>query len=281
MSWSLLSTEFGSCPLSRWCYLTISSSVVPLLLPSVFPSITVFSSESTLHIRWATYWSFSFSIRPSNEYSGLIFFRFYWFDLLAVNGTPKSLLQHRNLKASILRCSAFFMDQHPFMTTRKIINLTVRTFVSKVMSLLFNMMSRFVITFLPRSKCLLIAWLQSPSVMILETKKRKSASAFTFSPSICHEVMGPDAMILVFFLSDHTTVFSICLVYRQGHLIGLNQLSLLYHLSFASMVNIETMRWRWPPTGMWSEFLKPCLKERCPGKPHNWKCFVVLNLHNM
>ena len=151
-----------------------------------------------------------------------------------------------------------------------------RCFLSNI-----NMMSRCVITFLPRSKCLLIAWLQSPSVMILETKKRKSASAFTFSPSICHEVMGPDAMILVFFLSDHTTVFSICLVYRQGHLIGLNQLSLLYHLSFASMVNIETMRWRWPPTGMWSEFLKPCLKERCPGKPHNWKCFVVLNLHNM
>ena len=150
MSWSLLSTEFGSCPLSRWCYLTISSSVVPLLLPSVFPSITVFSSESTLHIRWATYWSFSFSIRPSNEYSGLIFFRFYWFDLLAVNGTPKSLLQHHNSKASILWCSAFYMVQlsHPYITTGKTIALTRQTLVSKVTCLLFNMLSRFVITFL-------------------------------------------------------------------------------------------------------------------------------------
>ena len=209
------------CPLSlvhvHWvgdAILTISSPVVPLLLPSVFPSITVFSNESTLHIRWPTYWSFSFSIMPSNEYSVLIFFRFYWYDLLAVSGSPKSLLQHHNLKASIPWCSAFFMDQHPFMTTRKTINLTVRTFVSKVMSLLFNMMSGFVITFLPRSKCLLIAWLQSPSVMILETKKRKSASTSTFPASICHKVMGPDAMILVFFLSGHTTVFSICLVYR-------------------------------------------------------------------
>ena len=215
LSWSFLSIEFGSCPLSWWCYLTISSSVVPFLLPSVFPSIMVFSNESTLHIRWPTNWSFSFSIRPSSEYSGLVFFRFYWLDLLAVWRIPKSLLQHLNLKASILWCSAFFKDQYPYMTTRKTINLTVRTFVSKVMSLLFNMLSRFVITFLPRSKCLLIVLLQSPSVLILETKKRKSASASTFPRSICHEVMGPDVLLVFFFfLSDHTAVFSICLVCR-------------------------------------------------------------------
>ena len=132
-----------------------------LLLPSTFPSIRVFSNESVLHIRWPKYWSFSFSISPSNEYSGLISFRIDWFDLLAVQGTLKSLFQHHSSKASILQCSVFFMVQfsHPYMTTGKTIALTRRTFVGKVMSLIFSMLSRFVIAFLPRNKCLLILWL--------------------------------------------------------------------------------------------------------------------------
>ena len=168
-----------------------------LLLPSIFPSIRVFSSESALHIRWPKYWSFSFNISPSNEYSELISFRMDWLDLLQVQGTLKSLLQHHSSKASILWHSAFFIVQlsHPYMTTGKIIALTRRTFVGKAMSLLFNMLSRLVITFLPRSKHLLISWLQSPSTVILEPRKIKSA---TVSPSICHEVVGPDARILVF-----------------------------------------------------------------------------------
>ena len=172
----------------------------PLLLPSIFPSIRVFSNESALRIRWPKYWSFSFNISPSNEYSGLISFRMDWLDLPAVQGTPKSLLQHYSSKALILRCSAFFLVQlsHPYMTTGETIALARRTFVGKVMSLLLNMLSRLVITFLPRSKHLLISWLQSPSAVILEPRKIKSATVSTVSPSICHEVMGPDAMILVF-----------------------------------------------------------------------------------
>ena len=144
-----------------------------LLLPSIFPSIRVFSNESVLHIRWPKYWSFSFNISPSNEYSGLISFRMDWLDLLAVQGTLKSLLQHHSSKASILWCSAFFTVQlsHPYMTTGKTIALTRPTFVGKVMSLLLNMLSRLVITFLPRSKHLLISWLQSPSAVILEPPK--------------------------------------------------------------------------------------------------------------
>ena len=140
-----------------------------------YPSIKVFSNESALHIRWPKYWSFSFSISPSNEYSELLFFRIDWFDLLAVQETLKSLLQHHSSKASVLWCSAFFMDQlsHPYMTSGKTIALTVQTFVGKVISLLFNMLSRLVITFLPRSKCLLISWLQSPSAVILEPPKIK------------------------------------------------------------------------------------------------------------
>ena len=135
-----------------------------VLLPSIFPSIRVFSNESTLHIRWPKYWSFSFSISPSSEHPGLISFRMDWLDLLAVQGTLKSLHQHHSSKASILQRSAFFIVQlsHPYMTTGKTIALTVWTFVGKVMSLLFNMLSRLVIAFLPRSKCLLISWLQSP-----------------------------------------------------------------------------------------------------------------------
>ena len=144
-----------------------------LLLPSIFPSIWVFSNESALHISWPKYWSFSFYISLSNEHSKLISFRMDWLDLLAVQGTLKSVLQHHTSKASILRCSAFFILQisQPYMTTGKTIALTRRAFVEKVMSLLFNMLSRLVITFLPRSECLLISWLQSPSAVILEPQK--------------------------------------------------------------------------------------------------------------
>ena len=146
-----------------------------LLLPSISPSIRVFSQESVLHIRWPKYWSFNFSISPSNEYSGLISFRMDWLDLLAIQGALKSLLQHHCSKASILQCSVFFIVQlsHPHMTTGKTIALTRWTFVGKVMSLLFNMLSRLVIAFLPRSNYLLISWLQSPSAVILEPKKIK------------------------------------------------------------------------------------------------------------
>ena len=154
-----------------------------LLLPSIFPSIRVFSNDSVLHIRWPKYWSFSFNISPSNEYSGLISFRMDWLDLFAVQGTLNSLLQYHSSKASILWCSAFFIVQlsHPYMTTGKNIALTRWTFVGKVMSLLFNMLSRLVITFLPSSKRLLISWLQSPSSVILEPKKLKSDTVSTVS----------------------------------------------------------------------------------------------------
>jgi len=166
----------------------------PLLLqPSIFPSIRVFSNESVLHIRWPKYWSFSIS--PSNEYSGLVSFTIDWFDLLAVQGTFKSLLQHHSSKASILQCSAFFMVQlsRPYMTTGKTIALTRWTFVSKVISLLFNMLSRFVIAFFQRSKCLLISWLQLPSAVILEPKKIRFVTVSIVSPSICHEVIFPSS----------------------------------------------------------------------------------------
>ena len=170
-----------------------------LLLPSIFPSIRVFSKESVLCIRWSIYWSFSFSISPSNEYSGLISFRRDGFDLTAVQGTVKSLLQHHSSKASILWCSAFFTVQlsHPYMTTGKTIALTRWTFVGKVMSLLLNMLSRLVIAFLPRCKRLLISWLQSPSAVILEPKKIKSLTVSIVSPSICHEVMGLNVVIFI------------------------------------------------------------------------------------
>ena len=169
-----------------------------LLLPSIFPSVKVFSNKSVLYIRWPKYWSFSIS--PSNEYSGLSSFRIDLFDLLEVQGTFKSVLQLHSSKASILPCSAYFMVQilHPYMTTGKTLALTIWTFVSKVMSLLFNTLSRFVIAFLPRSKCLLISWLQSPSTVILEPKKIKYVTAFTLPPSIFHEVMALDAMVLIF-----------------------------------------------------------------------------------
>ena len=170
-----------------------------LLLPSVFPSIRVFSNESVLHIRWPKYWSFSFSVSPFNEYSRLISFSMDWLGLLAVQGL-KSLLQHHSSKASIFWRSAFLIVQlsDSYMTTGKTKALARSTFVGKVMPLLFNMLSRLVIIFLPKSKHVLISWPQSPSAVTLEPSKIKSVTVSIVSPSICHEVMGPDAMILVF-----------------------------------------------------------------------------------
>ena len=161
-----------------------------LLLPPIPPSIRVFSNESTLHMRWPKYWSFSFSISPSNEHPGLISFRMDWLNHLAVQGALKSLLQNQSSKASILWHSAFFTVQlsHPYITTGKTIALTRRTFVGKVMSVLFNIVSRLVITFLPRSKCLLISWPQSPCAVILEPTKIKSDTVSTVSPSISIQV---------------------------------------------------------------------------------------------
>ena len=175
----------------------VSDAIQPshlLLFPSPLapmpPSIRVFSNESALHMRWPKYWSFSFSIIPSKEIPGLISFKMDWLDLLAVQGTLKSLLQHHSSEASILQCSAFFTVQlsHPYMTTGKTIALTRWTFIGKVMSLLLNMLSRLVTTFLPRSKHLLISWLQSPSAVILELPKIKSDTVSTVSPSICHDL---------------------------------------------------------------------------------------------
>ena len=181
------------------------------LLPSIFRSIRVFSNKSILRFRWPKYWSFSFNISPSNEHPGLISFRMDWFDLLAVQGTLKSLLQHHSSKASILWHSAFFIVQlsHSYMTTGKTIALTRWTFVDKVMCLLFNMLSRLVKTILPRSKCLLISLLQSPSEVILNPRKIKSATVSTVSSSICHEVMGLDAIILAFWMLSFKPTFSL------------------------------------------------------------------------
>ena len=190
-----------------------------LLLPPIPPSIRVFSNESTLHMRWPKYWSFNFIISSSNEYSGLISFRMDWLDLLAVQGTLRSLPQYHSSKASILWWLAVFIVQlsHPYMTTGKIKALTGQTFVGKVMSLLFNMMSRLVITFLPRSKHLLISGLQSPSAVILELPKIKFATISTVSPSICHEVIGPDAMILAFWILSFKPTFSLSLSLSSRH----------------------------------------------------------------
>ena len=186
-----------------------------LFLLSIFSSIKVFSNELDLHIRWPKYWSFSFSISSSNEYSVLISFRIDWFHFLAVQGTLKSLLQHHSSKASILQCLAFLMVQlsYPYMTTGKTIALTRWTLVSKVMSLLFNSLSRIVIAFLPRSKRLLISWLQSSSTVILEAKKIKSLTVSIVSPYICHGVMGLDAMILVF--CEKANFFTLLFYFHQ------------------------------------------------------------------
>ena len=169
------------------------------LLPSIFPSIRVFSNVLVFLIRWPKYWSFSFSISPSDEYSGLISFRMDWLDLLAVHEILKSL-QHHSSKASILQCSAFLIVQlsHPYMTTGQNIALTKWTSVGKVMSLLFNMLFRLVVTFLPWSKLLLISWLQSPPAVIMEPPKIKSVPVSIVSPSICQEAMEPDSMIFIF-----------------------------------------------------------------------------------
>ena len=182
-----------------------------LLLPSTFPSIRGFSNESVLHIRWPKYWSFSFSISPFNEYSGLISFRIDWFDLLEVQGTLKRIFSTTVQNYQFFKCSAFFIVQlsHPYMTTGNIIALTIWTSVGKVMSLLFTMLSRFLIGFLPRSKHLLISWLQSPSIVILEPKKIKSATVPIASPSIYHEVMGPNGMIFVFCTLSSKPAFSL------------------------------------------------------------------------
>ena len=181
-----------------------------LLLPSILPRITVFSNELALCIMWPKYWSFSFTISPSNEYSKLISFRIYWLDLPAVWGTLKSLPQHHSSKASILRDSAFFMVpfSQPYMTNGKTITLIIWTLVSKVMSLFFNTLSRFFIAFLPSSKHLLISWLQSPSAVILEPKKMSVIVSIVFS-SICHEVMGLEGMILVFWMLSFKPTFSL------------------------------------------------------------------------
>ena len=199
------------CPLSQWCHPTMSSSVDPFSshLHS-FPASGSFQMW-VLHIRWPKYWSFSLSISPSNEYSRLFSFKMDWLDLLAVQGTLKSLLQHHSSKASILWRSDFFIIQfsHPYMTNEKNIALTRQTFVGKVISLLFNMLSRLVITFLPKSKCLLISWLQSPSAVILEPKKIKSLTVSIVSPSICHEVMEPEAVILVLWMLSFKPAFSL------------------------------------------------------------------------
>ena len=189
-----------SCPLSQWCHATNSSSVVPfLLLPSIFPSIRVFSNEFVLRIRWPKYWSLSFSISPSNGYSELISFRIDWLDIFTVQGALKSLLQHDSSKASILQHSAFFTVElsHPHVTSRKTIASTRQTFVGKVTSLFFNMLSRLVIIFLPRSKRLLISCLQSPSAVILGPPKIKSVIVSTVSPSICHEVRIPQMLGII------------------------------------------------------------------------------------
>ena len=216
------STQVSLSITNTWSSLKLTSieSVMPpnhpilcrplLLMPSIFPSIRVFSNESALCIRWPKYWSLSCSISPSNEYSELISFRIYWFDLLAVQGTLSSLVQHHSLKASVLRISAYFIVQcsHPYMTTGKTIALTRQTYVGKLMSLLFNMLSRLVIAFLPRSKCLLISWLQSPFAVILDPKKVKSVTISIFPPSICHEVIGLDATIFIFLMLNFKPAFS-------------------------------------------------------------------------
>ena len=190
----------NSCPSSQWWHPAVSSSVVPFSSCSQsLPASELFPMSQCFTLG-GQHWSFSFSISPSNEYSVLTSFMMDWLDLLAVQGTLKSLLQHHSSKASILQCSAFFTVQfsHPCMTTGKTIALTGRTFVGKVKSLLLNMLSRLVIIFLPRSKHLLISWLQSPSAVVLEPPKLKSLTVSIIFPSICHEVMGPYAMIFIF-----------------------------------------------------------------------------------
>ena len=215
-----------------------------LLLPSIFPNIRVFSNEPGLCIRWPKYWSFSFKISPSNEHPGLISYRMNWLDLLEIQGTLKSLLQHHSLKASILRHSAFFIVQlsHPYMTTGKTIALIRRTFVGKVASLLLNMLSMLVITFLPRSKHLLISWLQTSSAVILESQEIKSA---TVSPSIYHEVMGQNAMILVFWMLSFKPIFSLSSCTFIKRLFSSSSLSAIRVVSFAYLRLLIFLQQSW------------------------------------
>ena len=203
----------NSCPLSPWCYLTISSSATPFSF-----CLQSFPASGSFPMSWLftpgnqCIEASTSANSPSNEYSGLIWFRIDWFELIAVQGTLKSLLLHHDLKVSVLQHSDFFVVQlsHPYMNTgKKNIALTTRMFVGKVMSLLFNILSKFVIAFLPKSKCLLIARLESPSTVILEPKKIKSVPAYTFSSSVCHEVMGPDAITLIFIVEFQVNFFSL------------------------------------------------------------------------
>ena len=222
------------CPLSQWCHPTILSSCRPLLLlPSIFPSIRVFSNESVLHIRWPKYCSFSFNISPSSEHPGLISFRMDWWDLPAVQGTLKSLL-HTTVQKHQFFCAqlSLWSNSHWYMTTGKTIVLTRQTF-GKVMSLLFNMLSRLVTAFLPRTKRLWISWLQSPSAVILELRKIKSATVPTVSPSIWHEVMGPDDMILVFWMLSFKPTFSLSSYTFIKRLFSSSSLSAIRVVSFA------------------------------------------------
>ena len=196
----------------------LSSPSPPVLNLSQHQGLSQWVSSSH---QMAKVLKFQLKFSPSNEYSGLISFRMYWLHLLAVQGTLKNLLQHHSSKASIVLCSAFFIVQlsHPYMTTGKTIALTRRTFVGKVMSLLFNILSSLVITFLPRSKHLLISWLQSPSAVILEPKKIKSVTVSTVYPSICHKVMGLDSVILVFWMSSFKPTFSLSFTFIRGSLV--------------------------------------------------------------
>ena len=233
---STLGACSNSCPSSWWCHPIISSSVIPFsscLQP--FPASGFFSNESVLYIRWPKYQSFSFSITPSNEYSVLLSFRMDRFDLLVVQRTLKSHLQHHSSKASILWYSAFFIVQlsHPYMTTGKAIVLTIWIFVDKVMSLLFNMLFWFVIGFLSRSKHLLISWLESWSAVILEIKKINSVTVSIISPCICHEVLGLDAMILVFWMLSFKPTFSLSLFTFIKRLFSYSSLSAISVMSFA------------------------------------------------
>ena len=261
-AWALLSLLFSHSVMSSslrpahqaslsftisWSLLKLMSieSVIPsnhlilchplLLLPSAFPSIRVSSNESALCVRWPKYWIFSFSISPSNEDSGLISFRIDLFDLLAVQGTLKSLLQHHSSKASILWCSAFFMIQlsHLYMTTGKTIALTTWTFIDKVMSLLLHILSKLGIAFLPKSKHLLISWLQSWSTLILKPKKIKSVIV---SPSVCHEITGPDAMILVFWMLSFKPTFPLSTFIFIKKLFSSSSLSAIRVVSSAAEV---------------------------------------------
>ena len=217
-----------------------------LVLPSSFPSIRVFSNESALRVRQPKFWSFSFNISPSNEHPGLISFKMDWLDLLAVQGTRKSLLQHHSSKTSVLWCSACFTVQlsHLYITTGKTRALTIRTFVGKVISLL----SRLVISFPPRSKRLLISWLKSPSAVILDHRKTKPDTISTVFSSICHEVMGPDAMILVFWMLSFKPTFSLSSFTLIKRLFSSSSLSAIRVVSYGTSEYSEKPKQLWETT---------------------------------